>query len=887
MIPLVTAAFLLAASAGAPASGEETYYAVDYLKPPEGCVLEVGGMDFLPDGRLVVSTRRGQVWMVENALAEDPAEARFHLFAEGLWEGLGLEASGGVVHVVQRGELSRLLDTDQDGRCDVIETVCDDWGLSGNYHEFAYGLPMDRYGNHYVSLNVAFLDPKWWHGKSPAPYRGWVLKVTSDGFMIPFASGFRSPCGLGMSAEGDLFLTDNQGDWMPSCPIFHVVEGGFYGHPASLDWTPAYLDTQTKASDTVPPDRAATDRRPAAVWIPYAWSRSAGNLVADTTGGRFGPFPEQMFLAELTNGMVLRVMLEKVRGEYQGAVVPFRQRVGSACRVAFAPDGTLFTGFTNRGWGGLAPSDGIARVRWTGETPFEIQDVHLLTDGFELTLTLPLGPDVRPSPTDVRIDQYDYDYWWEYGSPERDHQDVAVEAVEVAPDRRKVVLRAPGLVPAKVARVTLLGFTAQDGQPLLHEEFAYTINQLPEGAPATEAQVAKIVPPPPARERSDEGWLRLTYGDALDRWDSTGWLLCDAELDPDDDRRFRTEDGMSALVNTGSPTPSSHVSKPVLGDGRLYFRFMLPRGGDALVWIQGRYPILLRDHPAGDALTLEDLGALPAGPDFPGSPPALPAWRGPGQWHGMEVRFQAPRFDADGVKVENARILRVAVDDVLLQEDVELPGPGPGAIGPEVAEGPLVFQGDGSPVAIAEVRWAAAVPPFDPEGWTPLLGEDLSDWKVSDEGTWTLEDGVLIGTGARSHVFSPRSDYRNLAIHASVKISDGGNSGLYFRTAFGPGWPEGYEAQINSSFADPQKTGSLYGLSPVATQLVAPDTWFDYDVACRDEDAGTHVTISVNGVVITDYVDEARSHASGHVAIQQHHETSVVEVRDLYVRELD
>jgi len=99
--------------------------------------------------------------------------------------------------------------------------------------------------------------------------------------------------------------------------------------------------------------------------------------------------------------------------------------------------------------------------------------------------------------------------------------------------------------------------------------------------------------------------------------------------------------------------------------------------------------------------------------------------------------------------------------------------------------------------------------------------------------------------------------------------------------------PAGYEAQINSSFADPQKTGSLYALAPVKTHLVPPDTWFDYHLTCREEAGGTRIVIRVNGVVVTDFLDTERRHARGHVALQQHHEGSVLEVRALEVRELD
>src|SRR5262249_59446450 len=114
---------------------------------------------------------------------------------------------------------------------------------------------------------------------------------------------------------------------------------------------------------------------------------------------------DQRFVAELNNGMVVRCQLEQVRGEDQGACFLFRQRVGSAVRLLFAPDGTLLAGFTNRGWGGLSPGDGLARIRWTGRLPLEIQRVHLLQDGFEIGFTAPLADDCTPAPSDVTLTQ--------------------------------------------------------------------------------------------------------------------------------------------------------------------------------------------------------------------------------------------------------------------------------------------------------------------------------------------------------------------------------------------------------------------------------------------------------------------------------------------------
>ncbi len=863
---------------------EADSYRVDWLTPPQGSVLEVGGMDFLPDGRLAVSTRRGQVWIVENPLAEDPADARFSLFAEGLQEGLGLAVVDGAIHVLQRSELSRLTDVDGDGRCDRIDTLCNGWGVSGHYHEFAFGLPVDAKKNFYISLNVSFGDPKWWHGRSTAPWRGWIMRISESGALEPFACGFRSPCGLGLTEDGELLETDNQGDWMPTCPIYHVKPGRFYGHPAALAWTPEYLGTKTTPSDTIPPER---EREPAAIWLPYKWSRSAGNLVADTTRGGFGPFAHQFFVAELTNGMVLRAQLEKVRGEYQGACFLFRRRVGSAVRVLFGPDGkTLFAGLTNRGWGGLAPAAGIARIRWTGKTPFEMREVHLRQDGFDVTFTKPLSTaSIRPA-VDVML--YHYDWWWEYGSPERGNEKLEVSAVGASEDRTRLYVQVRGLRAGEIARVVLPEVRSEDGEPLLHDEFDYTINQLPEG-PLCTTPIARLVPPPPARENGDEGWLRLCYTDAFGMWNSQGWSLVDAEVDPQDPTKLATKEGDGALVNDGKAGEkiSDFVSKPEFGDVKLHAEFMMPNGGGGGVMLMGRYEVRF----SADA----SCGAIPPGAGFLGEAPALESFKGPGQWHDLDLVFRAPRFDAQGKKTEDARFEKVLVDDILLHESLDVPGPTEGGYEGEVARGPLRFRGDRGRIALGGIKVRPTDAPVEESGFVPLFdGEGLEGWTESGEGTWKVEDGVLIGSGKRGYLATARSDFRDFEVAARMKVSDGGNSGLFLRASPSEGGASagrevgcaGYEAEVNSSYPDEQHTGSLRDLAPVKVHLVAPDTWFDYRVSCREERDGTRIRTFINGIPIADYLDRDRRFASGRIALEQHHEGSVVEVKALAVREI-
>lgn len=777
---------------------ESDYYTVDYLTPPSGEILEVGGMDFLSDGTLLVSTRRGRVWWVENAMAEDPADARFHIFAEGLQEGLGLRVVNDVIYVMQRCELSRLVDLDGDKVCDRIETVSQGWGMSGNYHEFAFGLPMDQAGNFYVSTNVGFWSPEWWHGISKVKHRGWVLKIEPDGETRPFASGVRSPAGLGMDTQDRLFYTDNQGDWMPACGIFHVQGGEFFGHPASQRWTRKYGYGARVPSSTEPPP---VERTPPAVWLPYEWSRSTGNLVPDTTAGKFGPFADQMFVAELTNGLILRTMFEEVQGQLQGASVLFRHKVGSAFRVKFAPDGSLFAGFTNRGWGGLAPGNGISRIRWTGKTPLEYQNIHLLQDGFELSFTQPLAK--VPELAQISMRAYDYNWWWDYGSPEMHDHALTPVSAELSADGKTLVVRCEGLEAGYAVRVKI------EGAGLLHDEFDYTINQLPEG-PLSSKQVAVKVEPPEQKVASEEGWLTLTWQDPFDAWEDSGWKLVDAALDPANAKRFLETPGNGALVNSASGVKDFR-SKMEFGDIEFRFNFMLPEGGDSGLFLMDRYEVQLVDDPSSCGGIIGGKGARAKG------------YRGPGEWHKLSGRFYAPRFDASGNKTTNARFEQITIDGVMVMGATEVSKTTGGAHGGnEVALGPLSFQATAGLVALGDIRVrliedgeapAAAVV----QKWVPLA--DAGD---------VLEDFEL---------------------RARLTLSDAGAAAINLRAIDND---PGLRLVLDHTGPGSSRTGTIVGFEPLTTQYLQAGVPFELRVLVVNLQESTNCKVYLNGVLVNE-----------------------------------
>ena len=209
---------------------ENDYYRMDSFKLPEGLVLEIGGIEWFNE-KLAISTRRGDIYTVENALDEKIGEATLKPFAIGLHEVLGITQKDGWLYATQRGEVSRLKDEDGDGTADIIETVCDKWGITGDYHEYAFGSKFDKDGNIWVVLCLTGSF------NSNTPYRGWCVRVTPDGKMIPTCSGIRSPGGIGANHLGDIFYTDNQGPWNGTCSLKQLRPGSFQGTPAETSGT--------------------------------------------------------------------------------------------------------------------------------------------------------------------------------------------------------------------------------------------------------------------------------------------------------------------------------------------------------------------------------------------------------------------------------------------------------------------------------------------------------------------------------------------------------------------------------------------------------------------------------------------------------------------------
>jgi hypothetical protein len=447
---------------------------------PADVVLEAGGL--LARGQdLFVCTRRGEIWRIQDAYGTAP---KFQLFAEGLSEPLGLHETDDprAFLVAQRGELSRVWDDDGDGRMDRLETLASGWPLSGNYHEYCFGPARAADGSLWLTLNKPFGDEPF----GRADWRGFAIRVLADGRYEPVCAGLRSPAGVATSPWGEVFYSDNQGEWCPTSKFSLLEVGGFYGHPhgtESCEKPESKVAPLGKIESGLTEEEFArrhpTYRLPA-VWIPYdRLGRSPSGFVWDDAG-HFGPYRGSVFMGDQYSCEVMRLTLEKVDGRWQGACYPFVKGLASGItRVAWGTDGSLWCGLTDRGWTATGTArDGVQRIEWTGPAVFDLLEVRAAPGGFVLRFTEPVDP-ASLAPTALAVSRWQYRHHSDYGCREMDGTELAVTAMAVGAQPNEVIATIDGLRPTWVHRLKLSGVRSAKARAApWHDEAFYTLNAL-------------------------------------------------------------------------------------------------------------------------------------------------------------------------------------------------------------------------------------------------------------------------------------------------------------------------------------------------------------------------------------------------------------------------
>ena len=418
---------------------------------------KVGGLKFMPDGRLVISTwdPTGGVYLVDVTGKTPPK-----LIASGLAEPLGIEVVDGQIFVLQKQELTQLIDHDGDEITDEYRAICNTWQVSADFHEFSFGL-VYKNGFFYATLSMAMrLKPE----ERQQVDRGRVIRIARDGSYEWVCYGLRTPNGIGLGIDGELFVTDNQGQWLPGNKLIHIKKDAYYG----MGW--GLLGSNVKQKETPP-----------TIWLPQ---NEIGNSPTEPVVINDGPYKGQMLHGDMSHGGIKRDFLEKVNGEYQGAVFRFSQGFEAGVhRLVWGPDGALYigqVGMLSGGWSWKDKLAGLQKIKYNGKTTFEMLAIRARPNGFEIEFTEPLSRDWEKLAGSALISQWYYEATAAYGGPKKGLETLSPSKISVSDDRTKVLLDIAGLKKEHVVYFRLPdNLKSAAGHKLWSSEAWYTLNRIP------------------------------------------------------------------------------------------------------------------------------------------------------------------------------------------------------------------------------------------------------------------------------------------------------------------------------------------------------------------------------------------------------------------------
>jgi hypothetical protein len=474
-------------------------YVVDTITEPYPNPYNVhtffGGFDFLPDGRAVVCTFHGDVWIV-SGINENLKHLTWKRFASGLFQPLGVKVQKGEIYVAGRDQITRLHDLNNDGEADYYENFNNDTVVTPNYHEFVLDLHTDSKGNFYYAKGAP------WEPAVTSPHQGTLLKVSPDGSKMEIvATGLRAPNGMTVGPDDTILISDNQGHWMPSSKIDLVKPGAFLGMvpAAQKEITLKYPDGREITMNPSDPEarkkyglKGWDGNMPIPVkydepvcWLPYSWDNSSGGQTY-VTSDKWGPWKGSPLFLSYGKCLLYGVMMDEVDGTPQASVVPFGLKFNSGVmRARFSEkDGQLYV-CGLKGWQSNATRDGgFYRVRYNNKPVNTPLKVRTTTTGIEIQFSTDLDPKTATDAGNFAVELWNYKYSGGYGSPEfsvkepgkQKHDILEVKSVKFGPGKRSVFLEIDGLVPADQFLVKY-AIKTSDGTDM-RSEVAGTIHKL-------------------------------------------------------------------------------------------------------------------------------------------------------------------------------------------------------------------------------------------------------------------------------------------------------------------------------------------------------------------------------------------------------------------------
>ncbi len=539
---------------------------------PQGFEPRVGDMEFRENGNMVLCTWDGEVYEMENVTTGKTAATSARKIATGLCEPLGITEVDGEIYVLQRWELTKLLDNDDDGIIDEFVSIAT-FGSNAQFHEWSFGL-VYKDDHFYCTTGIAMGR----NAENMHVDRGKALKISMDGTIEHVAYGLKEPNGIGIGPDNEIFVADNEGEWQPVCKIFHIPQEGkpFYGN-------------KSVEADNLPEDIKDV---PPVIWLPQ---NEIGNSPSQPILMKHGPYEGQMIHGEITHGGIKRDFIEKVKGQYQGAVFRFTQGLEVGInRIEWGPDEALYAsglgGAQDFGWKGT--QFGLQRLTYNGNVPFEMLAIRAKANGLEVEFTKPLRAGVGTQTEDYKVQQWYYT-WTEEGESQqkRELENLIITSVSISQDRKKVFLELPGIKEEHVLYVQLQPmFLSEENEQLWTNEGWYTLNKKPDESgivnPYPHDRVANQLSP----AEIEDGWNLLFEGESSENWKTSSaesWKVSSGNMQSD-------KNGSLTTIETGSTNYELEFEWKISPgtSGGILFHIPSEVNNDDMLAVSPRYQII-------------------------------------------------------------------------------------------------------------------------------------------------------------------------------------------------------------------------------------------------------------------------------------------------------
>ena len=417
------------------------------LENPYGRGVRAAAVDFFTDGRAALVTFDGDVWLADG-LRPGATEVTWTRFTSGLHEPLSIGIRDEEIFVFDRNGLWRLHDRDKNGEADYHEMFCSRIDQTSETREYASAMRLDKDGG--------FVICKPGQQKTFSS----ILRVSPDGKEVKLiAHGFRQPL-LGYDPlTGQIAVSDQQGNWVPSTPVHFIEQGGFYGFP----------------NGPADKDRAIT---PPLTWIPHQVCASSTSIVW-TRDAKLGPLNDAPILLSYHQPKLLQIHPDIGEGVIQGGATALNLTLNAPLlNGAMNPaDGLLYVaGFKIWGTGAREPTF-LGRIRHNSDATWTIPTtVRAAKRGILLRFDVPLNEASLAGPDSFKIRRWNYQRSGSYGSAyyrldgEKGTETLPVASAKLSRDGRSVFLGIPDM--REVMQIEIgYNIAAQDGTPIRHQSY--------------------------------------------------------------------------------------------------------------------------------------------------------------------------------------------------------------------------------------------------------------------------------------------------------------------------------------------------------------------------------------------------------------------------------